>query len=63
VSGIDIMESVLTKCEYIGLNEIHPIIYTLLKKRYYDWLAELVSYIGMENKVYSNYNIDYELEL
>jgi len=63
VSGIDIMQSILTKCEYIGLNEIQPIIYTLLKKRYYDWLAELVSYIGMENKVYSNYDIDYELEL
>jgi hypothetical protein len=62
-SYIDIIQSILTKCEYIGLNEIQPIIYTLLKKGYYDWLSELVSYITMENKVYSNYDIDYELEL
>lgn len=62
-SYIDIMQSILTKCEYIGLIEIQPIIYTLLKKGYYDWLAELVSYIGMENKVYSNYDIDYHIHL
>lgn len=62
-SYTNIMRSLLTKCEYTGLNEIQPIIYILFKKGYYDWLNNIVSYIAIKNRLQRDYNIDYELEL
>lgn len=62
-SYTNIMRPLLTKSEYIGLNEIQPIIYILFKKGYYNWLDNIVSYIAIENRLSRDYNINYELEL
>jgi hypothetical protein len=62
-SYTNIIKSILTKSEYIGLNEIQPIIYILFKKGYYNWLDNIVSYIAIKNRLQRDYNIDYELEL
>ena len=62
-SYTNIIRPLLTKCEYIGLNEIQTIIYILFKKGYYDWLDNIVSYIAIENRLQRDYNIDYKLEL
>lgn len=62
-STLDTIHAILTDEEYSGMDQIQPLIYTLMKRGYYEWLSHIVSFIITENRMFTDSYAEYELYL